>query len=120
MARRSLVPLAAALLLATAMVAGPLGSLGTAADMDMPGMITNAKTPADHLALAKMYQDEADKANAQAAAHKKMAEAYMQNPRLNELRAHCKRLTSYYKEAAKEYSLMATIETDEANKPAAQ
>jgi hypothetical protein len=90
-----------------------------AQETDMSAMIGNAKTPADHEALAKMYQDEADKAKAQAAAHNKMAEAYAQYPRMNELTGHCKRLANYYKEAAKEYSLMATLETDKSKQSAA-
>jgi hypothetical protein len=90
-----------------------------AQETDMSEMIGSAKTPADHLALAKMYQDEADKDKAQAAKHKKMAAAYAQFTRNNELTAHCQRLANYYKEAANEYSLMATIETDKAREPQA-
>ncbi len=119
MAEKLIRALSATLLLAIAVIATMPPRCAMAEETDMSAMIGNAKTPADHEALAKMYQDEADKAKAQAAAHKKMAEVYAQTPRLNELRSHCKRLANYYKEAAKEYSLLATLETDESKKPAA-
>src|ERR1700674_4125480 len=42
----------------------------------MDRMVTQAKTPADHEKLAKMYDAEAAKARASAEMHHKMAEAY--------------------------------------------
>jgi len=110
---------AAAFLVATSIIAIPSLRLA-AADEDMPSMISNAKTGADHEALAKMYEDEADKAKAQATEHKKMAEAYGRTPRLSELKGHCERLASYYKSAAKEFRLLATLEREKAKAPEEQ
>ncbi len=81
--------------------------------MDMAAMVDSAKTPADHEAIAKMYDDQGAKATAQAAEHTKMAESYAKIPRLSEMTSHCQRLASFYKSAAEDYKAMAIMEREQ-------
>jgi hypothetical protein len=63
-----------------------LGVLGGCAlnphPMDMTTAIQNAKTPADHAALAAHYEQAAKEADAQAESHRKILDAYQANPNL--------------------------------------
>jgi hypothetical protein len=81
--------------------------------MDMAAMVESAKTPADHEALAKMYDDEGAKATKLAAEHDKMAKSYSTVQRLSEMASHCQRLASYYKSAAEDYKAMAIMEREQ-------
>ena len=80
-------------------------------------MVESAKTPADHEAIAKMYDDQAAKATALAAEHTKMATSYGNVKRLSELASHCQRLAGYYKSEAEDYKAMAIMEREQTKAP---
>ena len=76
-------------------------------------MVKNAKTPADHLALAAQYDKLAADAQAQAASHRTMAETYKgsESPkgvvRSTAMVGHCTTLAKSFDAQAKEYKAMA-------------
>lgn len=80
--------------------------------MDMTKAIQNAKTPTDHNALAKHYEDTAKEMLSKAQEHKKMLEGYESNSshygrQALDLQAHCRNLINAYEQAAKANSDMA-------------
>ena len=87
------------------------------AEEDMSAMVESAKTPADHEALAKMYDEQAAKASAQAAEHAKMAKSYRNVQRLSQSATHCERLADYYKSAAEDYKGLAITEREQTKAP---
>jgi hypothetical protein len=76
-------------------------------------MVKNAKTPADHLALAARYDKLAADAQAQAASHRTMAETYKGSAspkgvvRSTAMVGHCMTLAKSFDAQAKEYKAMA-------------
>lgn len=94
-----------ALLLVSA-CARPVGKMAH----DMETMIQSATTKADHEALATHYEQEAKALQAQAADHRRMAEAYDKSGYIKtktNLVQHCNLLVSKYQEAAGEYIELA-------------
>ena len=82
----------------------------------MDQMVTQAKTPADHEKLAKMYDAEAAKARAAAETHRKMADAYrkaggawVEKVHIDQ---HCDALVKSYTAAAEEYEALAKAERE--------
>ncbi len=71
-------------------------------DDNLDQMIENAKTPADHEAIAKYYDQQAAKHDEEAKLHQEQVKAYATNPRLSTMQMHCSRLIEFSKEAAKE------------------
>ena len=69
-------------------------------------LIATAKTPADHLRLARYYQDQANYYLEQSKFHQDMAVAYMKNPLLNSSKwrrdtiGHCDYFARTLKETA--------------------
>lgn len=104
-------------LLAGAALAGVLGAripVVTAEDQpNIEEMVKNAKTPADHLALAARYDKLAADAQAQAASHRAMAETYRGSAspkgvvRSTAMVGHCTTLAKSFDAQAKEYKAMA-------------
>ena len=82
----------------------PIRAMGADAvqEANLEQMIANAKTPADHEAIAKYYDQQAAKANEQVQWHQKLLKAYMANPRFSTMQMHCSRLVDFYKNEAKE------------------
>ncbi|PTQ76793.1 hypothetical protein C8R26_11338 [Nitrosomonas oligotropha] len=90
---------------------GLLGLLTSCAQMnphpmDMTQAIQNAKTPTDHTALAKHYEDAAKEMLSKAQEHKKMLQEYESNTshygrQALDLQAHCRNLISAYEQAVK-------------------
>jgi hypothetical protein len=82
----------------------------------MDQMVTEAKTPADHEKLAKMYDAEAAKARASAETHRKMAEAYRKagGAWVEKLHfdQHCDGLVKSYTAAAEAYEALAKGERE--------
>jgi hypothetical protein len=85
---------------------------------DLPAAIENAKTPADHEAIAAYYDAEAKAASAAVEQHRAMATAYAKpvkpaggkGTRLSVYRTmpgHCDDLVKDYKAAAHQYEKMA-------------
>ncbi len=80
--------------------------------VSMEQQILNAKTKADHEALAAQYEQEAKELEKKAEEHKEMAKAYSRNPALEAkhgLVTHCNRLAEKYAEAAKEDIALAKL-----------
>ena len=86
---------------------------------DLPAAIENAKTAADHEAIAAYYDAEAKAASATAEEHRKMAAAYGKRPKVagtkgsrptvyRTIRPHCEKLVASYEATAREYEAMAT------------
>ena len=75
----NLLKLAPAALLAIVFAAGilaPASTISAGEDVDLDKMISSAKTPADHEAIAKEYEHQAAAAKAEAAMHVEMGETY--------------------------------------------
>ncbi len=96
-----------------------LGSLVSCAHlnphpMDMTSAIRDAKTSADHNALAKHYEDAAQEMRLKAQEHKQRLEeyekhSYLYGKRAQDLKAHCQSLIISYEQAAKANKAMADI-----------
>ena len=84
--------------------------LPAAADVT-EAQIAAARTPADHEAIAKVYDADAASAEAKAGEHKAMAKTYRsaggQKPYTNSMVRHCERLVKDYTEAAADYRALA-------------
>jgi hypothetical protein len=87
---------------------------------DMADMVKNAKTAADHEALAAMYDKEAADAKAHAADHRNMAESYKHNTGkgtgAGAMPQHCASLTKSFEQQAAMYEKMAATERAEAKR----
>jgi hypothetical protein len=81
--------------------------------MDMATAIREAKTSADHNALARHYEDAAEAARLKVKEHKRELEEYETHPyygkRAQDLKAHCHRLISIYQQAVEANVEMAEI-----------
>lgn len=80
--------------------------------MDMTQALENAKTAADHEALAKHYEEDAKSMKLKAQEHEKLLEIYETNTHLygrmgERMQAHCKMLIRSYEDAAKANMEMA-------------
>jgi D-ribose pyranose/furanose isomerase RbsD len=80
--------------------------------MDMTQALENAKTAADHEALAKHYEEVAKSMQLKAQEHEKLLEKYETNTHLygrmgERMQAHCKMLIRSYEDAAKANMEMA-------------
>ena len=88
------------------LVWSPVVPPAAAADMSLDQMIENAKTRADHEAIAKRYEDDAKTYQAKAEEHKKMEASYrimsQDKAKLTAFVAHCKKLVTQYEELVKE------------------
>lgn len=82
--------------------------------MDMTQAVQNAKTKADHEALARHYEDTAQQMQTKALEHKKMLEKYEDNSEAYgrqalDLQSHCRNLISSYEEAERTNRSLAEI-----------
>lgn len=82
--------------------------------MDMNLAVQNAKTKADHEALAKHYEEAAKEMQVKADEHKKLlsqyeAKSYLYGRAAEDLKAHCQRLIDVYEKAAEENLHMAKM-----------
>ncbi len=78
----------------------------------MEQMITGAKAPADHDALAASYEKEAQEARQKQAEHQQMRDAHATIPVLKTKTgavAHCNAIAKKYEEIAKEYEALAKM-----------
>jgi len=78
--------------------------------MNMTQMVQNAKTSADHEALAKHYDDAAKEMQTKVEEHKKLLEQYTTGSygkQAQNLKTHCEFLIRTYQQAAKTNSDMA-------------
>ena len=105
------IVMAAVLLAIGALGYAPLGSAQEGKSIEQ--MITEAKTPADHEAIATYYDREAQAAHQKHAEHKKLADFYAATPALKTksgtLFTHCSAAAKKYEEIAKEYEALAKL-----------
>jgi hypothetical protein len=91
----------------------PFGSVAAGKNGDHMGQaITEAKTPADHDALAAFYEKEAQAARQKQAEHQQMSDAYATIPVLKTKTgavAHCTAIAKKYEEIAKENEALAQM-----------
>jgi hypothetical protein len=82
-----------------------------AEEQDIVQKIANAKTAADHEAIADYFTEQASAARERAEAHRKMADAYkkMSNAAAQKWRlpAHCDGLVKMNESAARDYAALA-------------
>ena len=80
--------------------------------MDMSQAAQEGRTPPDHIALAKRYEDAAKEMREKVQEHKKQLEEYEYHSNLygkqaQNLQAHCRGLIRYYEQAAEANLSMA-------------
>ena len=94
---------------------GALGSLPSSSAEDgkhIGQMITAAKTPADHEAIAAYYDQEAQAAHKKHEEHLKLKASYEKIPHLASktgLPWHCDTIATNYQKTAKEYEELAKL-----------
>jgi hypothetical protein len=105
----TIISIAVALLTVGSFSSLPGGSAAEETHIDQ--MLTAAKTPADHEAIAAFYEKQAQEAHKKHAEHKKMEETYKKNPALNKsnFSFHCDRIAASYETTAKEYEDLAKM-----------
>ena len=98
-------------LLAVGIVIAAPANRATVAAADIAEMISSAKTPADHEAIAAYYDGEAKEARQKADEHRKMGEAYKKGGGAlagkTYFHEHCEALTRSYTAEAKENESLA-------------
>ena len=108
MSRRLLLGLGVAVVVALAL---PALRAGAAEEVDIEKRIVEAKTPADHEAIAAYYDQQAAAAREKAAEHRKMGESYKKAggalAHKTHFHEHCESLVRIYESAAKDYAAMA-------------
>lgn len=99
------------------MAADPQGLLKPAA---VKALVINAKTPADHMKLARHYTAMAEKHEAEAKEHEALALQYTNHPTAHETKhpmsaetaGHCKLYAEHCRKAAAEMRAMAAAHTE--------
>ena len=115
----------AAVFLLGALAFGP--ALAAAADEPASReqvVVENAKTPAEHRALASYYRERATGARAEAKEHERMAHTYMPSgqPKMSwgtvqehqKMAAHCKKISEQSESIAKEFDSLAALHDEQA------
>jgi len=113
------------LLLAALAIAGPAAVWALEA-ADLPNAIENAKTAADHEAIAAYYDAEAKAARATAEEHRKMAATYrsfrapagakgVRSTLHRTMPEHCDKVVASYEAAAAEFEGMAAAHREAAS-----
>ena len=83
----------------------------------LKALVATAKTPADHLKLARHYAATADKHEADAKEHMALAAEYRRSPRVSEIKrpmagdtaAHCEYYAEHCRKAAQEMRTLAKM-----------
>jgi len=91
----------------------PIGSAEDGKNIEQ--MITEAKTPADHEAIAAYYDQEAKAAHQKHEEHLKLKASYEKIPHLASktgLPGHCNTIATDYQKTAKEYEALAKAHRD--------
>jgi len=103
----------AVLLLSVPMMAAKPQEKDTLTKNELHALIRNSKTSQDHQKLATYYRQEAKRFEEERADHVQMAKDYADNPMTHQPMkwpnpaGHCKQLTSYYGEQAKQAKALA-------------
>ena len=109
-------------LASSALAAPPVTAL---TDKEAKQLTATAKTPEDHLRLAKHFQIKAAKLEAKAKEHAEMARKYRANPSASEIKrpsasdtvAHCERLSHDLAQAAEDAKALAADHEAMAKQP---
>src|SRR6266568_7310613 len=112
------IGIVAAVLAISALGYLPFGSAEEGKSVEQ--MIAEAKTPADHEAIAAYYEKEAQEAHQKHAQHQQMSDAYAKIPVLKTKTgavAHCNTIAKNYEDIAKDYEALAKLHKEMA-KPA--
>jgi len=97
----------------------PMPTMGASAaqEADLEQMIANAKTPADHEAIAAYYDREAADNDSKAEFHRKLAKTYADlHVKPSDMRNHCEQMAKYFEGAAKDAKLLAAEHREMAKK----
>jgi hypothetical protein len=80
--------------------------------------VETAQTPAQHIALAQHYREEAREARDSMHRHERMARSYAggKSARKVPMERHCKSLAEKYAEMSEEYDALAKLHQEEATK----
>lgn len=105
----------AALIVVPAPQASAVEMKGMLKSKEVKALVANAKTPADHMKLARHYTAMAEKHEAEAKEHEALAVEYARNPRLGSTKTpmspnsaeHCKYFAEHCRKAADEMRAMA-------------
>ncbi|MBI5083318.1 MAG: hypothetical protein HZB13_01815 [Acidobacteria bacterium] len=105
----------AALIVGPAPQAAAAEMKGMLKSKEVKALVASAKTPADHMKLARHYAAMAEKHEAEAKEHEALAEEYTRNPRMGSSKipmhpnsaAHCKYFAEHCRKAAAEMRAMA-------------
>jgi hypothetical protein len=71
--------------------------------------VRGAKTPADHQAIAAVFEKEAQAARQEAKQHSELKDAYAAKPDMHMMVSHCDTLVKHYQEIATELTTMAEM-----------
>jgi hypothetical protein len=71
--------------------------------------VRDAKTPADHQAIAAFFEKEAQAAQQEAKLHGQLQDTYAERPDMPMMVSHCEMLVKHYQEIAKELKTMAEM-----------
>jgi len=82
--------------------------------MDMTQAVQNAKSPADHTALAEHYEEVAQEMQAKVEEHQQIlaeyqTKSYLYGKQTEYLKAHCRNLIGIYQRAVQENREMAAL-----------
>jgi hypothetical protein len=87
---------------------------------EMADMVKQAKTAADHEALAAQYDKDAADAKERAAEHRQMAQSYKSNmgkgTGASAMPQHCANLAKFFDQQAAMYTKMAATEREDAKR----
>lgn len=90
---------------------------------DIATMVANAKSPADHEAIAQYYEREEAQAKTEAETHRKLAETYKKfTPEVRpgtewkNMAEHCEEMARHYEAVAKDDAALAAAHRAEAKK----
>ena len=73
-------------------------------------MVRDAKTPADHQAIAAVYEKEAQAAQQKAKEHSQLKDVYAAKPDMQKMVSHCDTIAKQYQEIATELTAMAEMD----------
>lgn len=117
--KRAIVsPVVLAMLMALSVSQAPaVEAKGVLSSKEVKTLLTNAKTPADHMKLARHFAAKAAQHVADAKEHEELAVEYKQNPRLGSSKRpmgpdtaeHCQYYAEHCRKAAQEMRAMAAM-----------
>ena len=105
--RITLIIVVVAVLGMVALVSVPWGVAGEGKSLAQK--VRDAKTPADHQAIAAVFEKEAQAAQQAVKQHSQLKDAYAKKPDMQMMVSHCDTLVKHYQEIAKDLGAMAEM-----------